>query len=78
MSNIKQIIHCADIHIRNFVRLEEYSEQLEKFIEKCKELCNGFEKDEVRIVISGDLVHSKNTLFYMLQMNKTKHLKSNQ
>ena len=59
---IKQIIHLADIHIRNFQRLEEYSIQLEKVVEKCKELCEGFEKDEVRIVISGDLVHSKNTI----------------
>lgn len=59
---IKQIIHLADIHIRNFQRLEEYSIQLEKVVEKCNELCEGFEKDEVRIVISGDLVHSKNTI----------------
>ena len=50
---IKQIIHLADIHIRNFQRLEEYSDQLEKVIEKCKELCEGYDKEEIRIVISG-------------------------
>ena len=62
MKNIKVIIHIADIHIRNFVRLEEYSEQLTKVIDKCKEIATKYEKDEVRIVISGDLVHSKNTI----------------
>ena len=30
MTNIKCIIHLADIHIRNFARLDEYSEQLTK------------------------------------------------
>lgn len=59
---IKQIIHLADIHIRNFQRLEEYSVLLSQVVDKCRELCEGFEKDEVRIVISGDLVHSKNTI----------------
>lgn len=59
---IKCIIHLADIHIRNFVRLEEYSEQLTKVVDKCKEIASKYNKDEVRIVISGDLVHSKNTI----------------
>ena len=62
MKNIKVIIHIADIHIRNFVRLEEYSEQLTKVVDKCKEITSKYDKDEVRIVISGDLVHSKNTI----------------
>lgn len=59
---IKLVIHTADIHIRNVMRHEEYGEQLGKFIEKCKELAAPYEKDEVRIVISGDLVHQKNTI----------------
>ena len=60
--DIKCIIHIADVHIRNFQRLEEYSEQLTKVVEKCKEIASKYDKDEVRIVISGDLVHSKNTI----------------
>lgn len=59
---IKCIIHLADIHIRNFVRLEEYSEQLTKVVDKCNEIASKYKKEEVRIVISGDLVHSKNTI----------------
>jgi len=60
--NIKRIIHCADIHIRNYQRLDEYAEQLEKFIAKCREIAEPYEKDEVRIVISGDIIHQKNTI----------------
>jgi DNA repair exonuclease SbcCD nuclease subunit len=42
--------------------MEEYAEQLTKFIEKCKEICEPYDKDEVRIVVTGDLLHHKNTL----------------
>ena len=60
--SIKKVIHVSDIHIRNFQRMDEYAEQLTKFIEKCKKICESYEKDEVRIVISGDLLHQKNNL----------------
>lgn len=56
---IKCIIQAADIHIRNFMRLEEYTIQLNKFIEECRDIAAQYEKDEVRIVICGDLVHQK-------------------
>ena len=59
---IKVIIHAADIHIRPYQRLEEYSEQFGKFMEKCKEIAEKYEYDEVRILISGDIVHSKLTV----------------
>ena len=62
MKDIKCILHLADIHIRNFIRLDEYSEQLTKVVDKCKEIASEYDKEEVRIVISGDLVHSKNTI----------------
>lgn len=62
MSDIKIVIQCGDIHIRNFQRLEEYSEQLERFVEKCREITKDYERDEVRILICGDLVHSKNQI----------------
>ena len=57
---IKLIIHAADIHIRNMQRHEEYAAQLTQFIEKCKEVASPFKKEEVRIVLAGDLVHQKN------------------
>lgn len=59
---IKCIIQCADIHIRNLKRHEEYAEQLEKFINKCYEIASNYEKDEVRIIICGDIMHSKNDI----------------
>ena len=57
---VKLIIHAADIHIRNIQRHEEYAAQLTQFIEKCKEVASPFKKEEVRIVLAGDLVHQKN------------------
>ena len=57
---IKTIIHCSDVHIRCFARHEEYAAQLTQFIEKCKEVASPFKKEEVRIVLAGDLVHQKN------------------
>lgn len=60
--SIKKIIACADIHIRNFVRQDEYGSQLTKFIEKCREIASDYNKDEVRIVIAGDILHQKNNI----------------
>ena len=59
---IKLVIQVADIHIRNAVRHDEYSEQLGKFVAKCEELAKPYSPDEVRILICGDLVHQKNTI----------------
>lgn len=59
---IKRVIHIADVHIHNFVRLEEYTAQFNDLNEKISKEIKGFEKDEIRIVISGDIVHSKNNI----------------
>jgi len=59
---IKCVIHCADIHIRNYHRHEEYAEQLSRFIGMCREIASKYEKGEVRIVVCGDIVHSKNVI----------------
>jgi DNA repair exonuclease SbcCD nuclease subunit len=60
--SISKVIHCSDIHIKNLLRHDEYAEQLMQFIEKCKEICEPYEKDEVRIVIAGDLIDQKNNI----------------
>ena len=60
--SIKKIITCGDIHIRNYQRQEEYAEQLTKFIEKCQEIASNYDEDEVRIVITGDILHQKNNI----------------
>lgn len=56
---IKLILHCADIHIRNFQRLDEYAEELKTFMSQCKELASEYKQEEVRILISGDILHQK-------------------
>ena len=61
---VKCVIQVADIHVRNMMRHEEYVEQFENFIESCRDVIRKgkYEKDEVRILICGDLVHQKNTI----------------
>lgn len=59
---VKLIIHCSDIHIRARMRFEEYAEQLSKFIARCKEITEKYDKNEVRILIAGDLLHQKNVI----------------
>ena len=56
---IKYIIACADIHIRNLRRMEEYREQLLKFIDECQKFVDEHGRDSVRIVIAGDLLNNK-------------------
>jgi len=59
---IKKIIHLADIHIRNFQRLEEYTSKLNELKEKIAEITKPYKLEEVRILIAGDIVHSKNSI----------------
>lgn len=61
-TEIKQIIQIADVHLRCIQRMEEYTEQLTKLLDKIQEITRPFKKEEVRIVICGDLLHQKNTL----------------
>lgn len=56
---IKKIICASDIHIRNLRRLDETSDILQKFIDECKNIASEYEKDEVRIVLAGDIFQSK-------------------
>ena len=59
---VRCIIHCADIHIRPYQRMSEYAEQMETFVGKCSEIASGYDRDEVRILICGDILHNKNQL----------------
>lgn len=56
---IKYIISISDIHVRNFKRMEETGEFLEKFVNYCQEFVAKKSPDEVRIVIAGDLFDQK-------------------
>ena len=56
---IKKIIACSDIHVRNINRMEETYEVLSTFIEKCKGIAAEYNRDEVRIVVAGDIFTNK-------------------
>ena len=56
---IKKIIACADIHIRNLRRHDEYQEQLKLFIAECEKYAEEYGPEDIRIVVAGDLLHNK-------------------
>jgi DNA repair exonuclease SbcCD nuclease subunit len=59
---IKRIYQIADVHVPTYQKLDIYAEQLDKLVNSIKEDVsnNNLSNDEIRIVICGDLVHSKN------------------
>jgi DNA repair exonuclease SbcCD nuclease subunit len=59
---IKHIIAISDIHVRNYKRLEETQEFLEKFVKYCKDFVITHKPEETRIVIAGDLFDQKITV----------------
>lgn len=56
---IKKIIACADIHIRNVRRHEEYQRQIEAFAKECEKYAEEYGPESIRIVVAGDLLHNK-------------------
>jgi DNA repair exonuclease SbcCD nuclease subunit len=56
---VKKLIHIADIHIRTFQLHDLYKTQFEKFLEEIKKQVVGYNFDEVRVVIAGDVAHQK-------------------
>lgn len=61
---IKKIIHIADIHIRTIQLHDLYKRQFDIFIGEISSQVeawekSGIKKDEIRIVIAGDIAHQK-------------------
>jgi len=56
---IKYVVHAADIHIRTFRLHDEYREIFNNFFNDIKKLIEGYDREEVRIVVAGDIVHQK-------------------
>lgn len=70
---IKYCIHLADLHIKNDVKGTHMEEKMANLIKKIYEITKEYNKDEVRIVIVGDIFESKirvsneaHTLFHSL------------
>lgn len=59
---VKYIISISDIHVRNFKRMDETGEFLEKLVAYCQEFVGMHSADEVRIVVAGDLFDQKITV----------------
>ncbi len=59
---VRYIISISDVHVRNFKRMEETGEFLEKFVDYCRSFVETHNPDEVRIVIAGDLFDQKITV----------------
>lgn len=62
---IRKLFHLSDIHIRLFTRHEEYNEIFEKLY---KEIQKHEKDQESLIVLTGDIVHSKNDLSPELEL----------
>jgi len=56
---VKKIIHLADIHIRTFRLHDEYKEVFKTLLTQITNLIEEYKREEIRIVIAGDLVHQK-------------------
>lgn len=56
---VKKIVHLADIHIRTYRLHDEYKEVFKRLVSDLTELLKDFKKEEIRVVIAGDLVHQK-------------------
>ena len=56
---VTKIIGVGDIHIRNLKRLKEYKLKLERFIDVAREISSSNGNENTRIVVTGDVFHSK-------------------
>ncbi len=59
---VKSVIHLADIHIRTLRMHDEYKEVFNILLKQLKETTSNFKREEVRILIAGDIFHQKNTI----------------
>jgi DNA repair exonuclease SbcCD nuclease subunit len=59
MGKIRKVVHLSDIHVRTLEYHELYDKQFRKLIFVLREKFQGFEHEEIRIVITGDIAHQK-------------------
>ncbi|MCD8207341.1 MAG: metallophosphoesterase family protein [Bacteroidales bacterium] len=56
---IKKVIHIADVHIPNMEDKRPYSAMLDKFCDELETYVSQYDRDEIRIVVAGDMFHHK-------------------
>ena len=59
---ITKIISCADIHIPAFKGIDDKKSVLTNFIDQCKKIVKKEGKNNVRIVVAGDLYNNKTNI----------------
>lgn len=58
-NKVRVVVHLADIHIRTFRLHDEYKDVFKTLMVQLTDLLKEFSREEIRIVIAGDLVHQK-------------------
>ena len=56
---IKKVVHLADIHIRTMRLHDEYKTVFKKLFSDLTDMLVDYKREEIRIVVAGDLVHQK-------------------
>jgi len=56
---VRFVVHLADIHIRTLRMHDEYKDVFKTLLKDLRELLVDYSREEIRIVIAGDLVHQK-------------------
>lgn len=61
---VKKVIHLSDLHIRTIQLHELYKEQFDRFFNELVDISTtwvreGIKREEIRIVITGDIAHQK-------------------
>lgn len=56
---VTKIIAASDLHVKNIKGLDEIREQFQKFIDSCRQVADENGPEKTRIVLCGDVVHSK-------------------
>jgi DNA repair exonuclease SbcCD nuclease subunit len=59
---IKKVYHFADVHIRTLRMHDEYKEVFNNLLNDIKSSMSEYKREEVRILIAGDIFHQKNTI----------------
>lgn len=59
---IKKVVHIADVHLRTMRLHDEYRDVFKTLISDLTNLLVDYKREEIRIVVAGDLVHQKITI----------------
>lgn len=62
MNKIRKVVHLADLHIRTFKLHNEYQEVFKELFIQLTDLLKEYKREEIRIVIAGDIFHQKNII----------------